>query len=68
MVADINDPTVQHGVEAMPDRFRFQKMDVTKQQDWQHLIEATQDAYGGIDCLVNNAGTTYRNKVNLPQP
>ena len=48
----------------MPDRMRFHQMDVTKQNDWDALAEATHDVFGGIDCLVNNAGATYRNKAS----
>lgn len=35
---------------------------VTKRSDWESLLKATVDAYGGLDIIVNNAGTTYKNK------
>ena len=60
-VADINEDGGKRTVEAMPNSI-FHKTDVAKERDWKSLVEATQDAFGGIDCLVNNAGTTYRNK------
>ncbi len=33
--------------------------DVTHPSECQHLIEQTIDTFGHIDCLVNNAGTTF---------
>ncbi|KAL8802212.1 MAG: hypothetical protein Q9200_006664 [Gallowayella weberi] len=63
VVADINEDGGRRTVEAMPDRMKFHLANVTKEHDWKTLVEVTQDAYGGIDCLVNNAGTTYRNKA-----
>ncbi|KAL8797431.1 MAG: hypothetical protein Q9182_007195 [Xanthomendoza sp. 2 TL-2023] len=64
VVADINEDGGRRTVEAMPDRMKFHPANVAKEHDWKTLVEVAQDAYGGIDCLVNNAGTTYRNKVS----
>jgi NAD(P)-dependent dehydrogenase (short-subunit alcohol dehydrogenase family) len=30
--------------------------DVTKEADWPSVVEATIETFGGLDCLVNNAG------------
>lgn len=35
----------------------FVKLDVTSDEDWQNAIQATLDAYGRLDVMVNNAGT-----------
>ena len=64
VVADINENGGQQTVDVMPESMKFHKADVTNEKDWKLLVEATQDAFGHIDCLVNNAGTTYRNKVS----
>jgi len=40
----------------------FVKCDVTSRANWEELAHATQDKFGQIDIVVNNAGTTYRNK------
>ena len=64
-MADINENGGNHTVQSVPDRMRFHQTDVTKEGDWKELVEATGKAFGGIDCLVNNAGTTYRNKESL---
>ena len=62
VVADVNEDGGKRTVQAMPDSMKFHKTNVTKESDWKKLVEATQEAFGGINCLVNNAGTTYRNK------
>ena len=62
VVADINEDGGKRTVQAMPESMEFHKADVVKESDWKTLVEATQVAFGSINCLVNNAGTTYRNK------
>lgn len=41
----------------------FVRADVTKKEDWQALVKFADDKFGRLDVVVNNAGTTYRNKV-----
>lgn len=41
----------------------FLKADVTKRSDWEALAKFAGDKFGRLDTVVNNAGTTYRNKV-----
>ena len=36
----------------------FVKLDVTSDEDWRNAIQATLDAYGRLDVMVNNAGTS----------
>jgi NAD(P)-dependent dehydrogenase (short-subunit alcohol dehydrogenase family) len=36
--------------------------DVTKRSDWEALLKKAVDSFGGLDIIVNNAGTTYKNK------
>jgi len=43
----------------------FIAADVTKDASVKALIDATVKAYGGLDCVVNNAGWTHRNKPLL---
>lgn len=68
MVADINEDGGKRTVQSMPDSMRFHKADVTKESDWKSLVDFTQEEFGSINCLVNNAGTTYRNKGRLVSP
>jgi NAD(P)-dependent dehydrogenase (short-subunit alcohol dehydrogenase family) len=37
--------------------------DVTKREDWERVLKTCVELYGGVDCVVNNAGGTYKNKV-----
>lgn len=43
----------------------FVRADVTKKADWENLVKFCDDKFGRIDSVVNNAGTTYRNKVSI---
>ena len=67
IVADINENGGKQTVDAVPDNMKFHHTNVAKEKDWKLLVEATQDAFGSIDCLVNNAGTTYKNKASWKQ-
>lgn len=42
----------------------FQKCNVTSRQDWEALVKFADEKFGRLDYVVNNAGTTYRNKVS----
>lgn len=41
----------------------FVRADVTKREDWEKLVKFADEKFGKLDVVVNNAGTTYRNKV-----
>lgn len=43
----------------------FHKMDVTKAADWKSAVDAAIQKFGKCDVLVNNAGTSYRNKPTI---
>ena len=49
---------------AHPKEMFFVKMNVTSEEDWETVIENTLNKFGRVDVLVNNAGTTHRNKVS----
>ncbi|KAK4547359.1 hypothetical protein LTR36_001015 [Oleoguttula mirabilis] len=40
----------------------FQRCNVTSRQDWESLVKFADEKFGKIDIVINNAGTTYRNK------
>jgi len=44
---------------------KFVKGDVSKDADWAALVKATLDAYGVLNIVINNAGTTHRNQPML---
>ena len=39
--------------------------DVTRDADWQRLVQAAREKFGRLDVVVNNAGWTHRNKPYL---
>lgn len=41
----------------------FVRADVTKRDDWEKVLKQTLESYGRLDVVINNAGTTYANKV-----
>ena len=41
----------------------FIKHDVTSEENWAHVVKATQDKFGQIDVLVNNAGITTSKSI-----
>lgn len=65
LITDINESDGQRVAQSAPGSISFFKADVTSAEDWEKLMDAAQSRYGRIDCLVNNAGTTYRNKVRI---
>jgi 3-oxoacyl-[acyl-carrier protein] reductase len=40
----------------------FQQADVTSDAGWKSLVGAAQQSFGGLDCVVNNAGWTHVNR------
>lgn len=38
---------------------------VTSTSDWEKMVETAVTKFGGLDIVVNNAGTSYRNKPTL---
>lgn len=40
-------------------------MNVTKRADWDAAVAAAHEKFGTLDIVVNNAGTSYKNKPTL---
>jgi 3-oxoacyl-[acyl-carrier protein] reductase len=43
----------------------FVKGDVSKDPDWAAMLKFALDTFGGLDIVINNAGTTHRNQPML---
>jgi NAD(P)-dependent dehydrogenase (short-subunit alcohol dehydrogenase family) len=64
VVADINAVAGQAVASTNAANMAFHKTDVTSAADWESVVEAAFKRFGRLDVVVNNAGTTYRNKVS----
>jgi len=65
IVNDINDRGGDATVKAITHaggRAVFQHADVTTDAGWRLLIAAATTSFGGLDCVVNNAGWTHVNR------
>ncbi|KAF6824313.1 short-chain dehydrogenase reductase family [Colletotrichum plurivorum] len=62
LISDVSQPDGERVASSAPDAISFLKADVTSAADWDALFDAAASRYGRIDVLVNNAGTTYKNK------
>lgn len=62
VVADLSAEGGQAAANELGPSAAFQPCDVTRREDWERLLELATDRYGGLDVVVNNAGTTYSNK------
>jgi 3-oxoacyl-[acyl-carrier protein] reductase len=64
----VNDINVSGGervareINASGGKAAFCRADVSQDSDWGALLKFTLDTYGGLDIVVNNAGTTHRNQ------
>ncbi|MCI0791511.1 MAG: glucose 1-dehydrogenase [Chloroflexi bacterium] len=67
VLADINDGLGEQTAGQMRDDgfdTTYLHLDVTREQDWADAFQATVAAYGKLDVLVNNAGTSARTTVD----
>ena len=63
LISDINASGGERIASTNPSAIAFVKADVTSAADWKTVVETCVRKYGRVDVLVNNAGTSYRNKV-----
>lgn len=60
IIADLSEETGQAAAAEL--KCDFVRADVTRRADWEALLQTAVDRFGGLDVVVNNAGTTYANK------
>ena len=56
VVTDIDDPAGEALAEELGDAARYTHLDVREESDWHAAVKLAQDAFGGLNVLVNNAG------------
>lgn len=49
--------------QGMGEKAKFLEHDVTKSDDWQKVVEQTEQTFGPIDILINNAGVVTSTKI-----
>ena len=62
VAADINGEGVRELCAGFGDRMVQAQADVSQKQDVEAMVRAATEAFGGLDIVVNNAGTTHRNR------
>jgi len=55
-IADINETALEAAKSTLPGLGLAVKLDVTRAENWEHALNATEAALGPIDILCNNAG------------
>lgn len=63
ILADLNSEGGTRIAASNPDSMHFVQMNVAKAEDWERCLKEAVEKFGRVDVLVNNAGTSYRNKV-----
>jgi NAD(P)-dependent dehydrogenase (short-subunit alcohol dehydrogenase family) len=63
IVADVNPEGGARVSQYNKDNMHFVQMNVAKSDDWENCLKECIDKWGKVDVVVNNAGTSYPNKV-----
>ncbi|WP_053027551.1 glucose 1-dehydrogenase [Staphylococcus haemolyticus] len=64
VITDINDELGQKTANSLGDDVLFIKHDVSKETDWNHVVQEVMNKWNRIDVLVNNAGITYNKTID----
>ena len=64
LIADMDAARGEKVAASLP-RARFCRVDVSRTDEVKAMVQAALDAFGAVDVLVNNAGTTHRNQPML---
>jgi NADP-dependent 3-hydroxy acid dehydrogenase YdfG len=66
LIGDLNIDSADAVINACPSgSVLVQQMNVTQRADWNVALQRTLKEFGQIDILINNAGTSYKNKPTL---
>ena len=68
VIADVQEKKGEALAQSLGDQVSFQKTDVSQEADIQHLVQATVQRFGRLDCLYNNAGFGYATKSITETP
>ena len=62
VIADFAEEAGQKTADEL--KCEFVRTNVTSRADWENLTKVVDEKFGKIDAVINNAGTTYRQKVS----
>jgi 3-oxoacyl-[acyl-carrier protein] reductase len=65
VVADLNGDKAEEIAKAIGTQAIACQLDVSQGEQFQAMVDQCLDAFGGLDMVVNNAGTTHRNQPLL---
>ncbi|PAV29635.1 3-alpha-hydroxysteroid dehydrogenase [Virgibacillus profundi] len=63
MIADIQENEGDALAKELGENAKFIKLDVTKAANWQEAVAATEEAFGPVNVLVNNAGISMNKSI-----
>lgn len=58
VITDLNEEKGTEFAKELGDQALFVKHNVTSEEDWQHVVKVTEEHFGPVHVLVNNAGIT----------
>jgi NAD(P)-dependent dehydrogenase (short-subunit alcohol dehydrogenase family) len=64
IIADMNPESGTRVSSYNKQNMHFVEMNVAKSEDWNRGLKECLEKFGRVDVVVNNAGTSYRNKVS----
>src|SRR5947208_8126971 len=56
VVGDVLDDLGEELADSLGDAAIYQHLDVSREEDWEAILDVTMQAFGAVDVLVNNAG------------
>lgn len=63
VIADLESSDGKTYADELGDQALFVSLDVTKEEDWKNVMSQTEEKFGPVSILVNNAGIVIQNSI-----